>query len=241
MHKNTAFAHRLFGKWLTAAREREEITRLDAAYLVGVCHQTFYNWERGYSFPQTLLFLKRLECIFRNTSLAIKGITCHKKVLPNVDETRRAIQWAEQLRSRRIHKLKGSKPDVYTHRSKQSDKYCQAFGKYLRKARIKRKLCRRALAYIVGLKCDNTIHNWEAGYAFPRNIVVLGLLNAIFGNTLDIMFNLCPKNGIDLSKSEKRDMDKKIDEIRRGIHTHRWHKHHQTFFRGQELSKAKNQ
>ena len=104
--------------------------------------------------------------------------------------------------------MSGVSPN-YVSKDKRDSEYKRAFGKYLIKERYGREITFVAMARALGIN-RNTYCAWENGSAWPQEVMTLAILDRLYGNTFDVLFDLCEKNGIKLSMAESKDVLKKI-------------------------------
>ena len=76
------------------------------------------------------------------------------------------------------------------------------FGKFLRESRRSICLSAKELAYVVGVKDESTILDWERGDRFPRDIVSYKALHLVFENIPEVMGEILRDRNITPTKTK---------------------------------------
>lgn len=201
MGRSSFMMKRRFGRFLKSNRLQAGWSVYDVGYMLKKTHATAHYWEEGFSFPASIVLLKKLCLLYGGIPETIKNIasdilskvTCKdwKEFLKTIDEGHFVPPINDKLACN------------YGSVDGRDSEYKIAFGSYLRRERLDRKISASALARAFGVYPSNYTA-WEAGSTFPQDVMVLVLLDKLYGNTFDVIFGLCKKNGIHLSHEETK-------------------------------------
>lgn len=183
----------------------------DLGYVLGKNPQTVWYWERGRSFPASIVLLKKLEVLYRETPHVLKDIAKRAEIQPTAEEWSRFEKEVYEKTGDLFHSRQNP---FYESKDQRDMEYKEAFGEYLMRERMKREIRHGALANALGVS-RNAYCQWEDGITFPQDAMVLVLLDKLYGNTFDVLFGLCRENGISLKDGEKRDVLRKMREVER--------------------------
>ena len=203
-----------FGDFLLESRRMMDMSVYDMGYALGISHATVWCWEKGLSFPKSIVLLKKLALVFEEIPALMKNLVVMTGIAPSKSEW---TNFEKKVLCEQGTLISGISP-IYSSRDRRDTDYKRAFGNYLRRERQKREI-----SFIVMAEAFNVTRQtyclWEVGSAFPQDVMVLAYLNKLYGNLFDVLFGLCKKEGIHLSFDEKRFVLQRLSEF---DNTGRW-------------------
>lgn len=198
-----------FGSYLADCRKSVGLSNYDIAYILDVCHLTPWNWEHGVSFPQSIILLKKLGMIYGELPYWLKDIIRMGAIKPSRLEWKR---FEEIAYSGDGNGLPSCGTQNYRSIDMRDNIYKKAFGKYLMNERCERGIGVGSIAEALGVGYHRYLQ-WEYGSNFPQEVMTLIYLDKFYGNTFDVLFGLCKKNGIHLDRIEKLSVLRKLEEF----------------------------
>ena len=193
-----------FGGFLKDNRLQHEWGLYEVGYILRASNTSVWGWERGSFFPASIILLKKLALIYRQTPYVLKDIVAAADIRPSVreqDQFLKTVYSSPPLQ----YSCKKDLKCCYEAKDERDTEYKTAFGKYLRNERKLRGIQATCLAKGLGVKSAHIVR-WESGGCFPRSIMTLAQLDLLFGDTFDVLFGLCQEKGIHLTFEEKRDV-----------------------------------
>ena len=190
-----------FGKFLKSARLESDRTLFDNGYVLRVSPQTVFLWEAGFSFPRSIVTLKKLAMMYEDVPGFLKDAVSKSGIGPSFSEWK---HFEKDVYSGGGKLVSGIRPN-YESADERDSEYKRAFGRYMLRERHGRGITPTAMARAFGTSVQSYCA-WENGSAWPQEAMVLVLMDRLYGNTFDVLFGLCKKNGIHLSLSEKKDV-----------------------------------
>ena len=215
-----------FGSELRRLRDGSGLSVADIAYSLDVSMTTVFYWMNGSAFPQSIFLLKKLQFLFSEMHELIQDILHRRGVAISDAEWGR---FRDRLRYR--DDLEYGKLEVgygRPHKHLCDDLYRAEFGRYLRDMRIVSGVSILGLSEALGVK-HSRYFRWESGLSIPRDIMLLGYLDRLYGGVFDVIFGICPKYGLDLDRVEKRKIAGRVRECRKNtwdVKSSGWLEHH---------------
>jgi transcriptional regulator with XRE-family HTH domain len=202
---------KMFGEFLEENRRALGLSNYDVGYTLGVSHMTCYDWEKGDSFPSSIVRLKKLHLLFENLPEVLVHLFHLTGIAPTSYEWQ-AFKRRMKGKCRRSSSLKTNLNLSYKAVDSRDDECRVAFGSYLRKERLDRGIQASHLARALGVS-PSLYFRWESGSGFPQNPRIIMLLDRFYGNVIKVLFGLCKEGGIHLSQIEIRDVMTRFSEF----------------------------
>ena len=193
----------LFGSFLKDSRLAANRSVYDVGYILGTSHATVWEWERGRSFPCSIVLMKKLCLVYRDVVGTLRSLVAQSGIAPTRKEW---YDFETMIFSARVgDPMKAKLKCRYKPKDKRDKIYKLAFGRYLRKSRLDLGIGMTAMASAFG-KSTSSLAQWESGTSLPQNVMVLALYDKLFGDTFDVLFGLCRENAIHLDRGEKKEV-----------------------------------
>jgi len=209
MQKQSWKAREHFGRFLKKRRERLDASVYDLGYVLGTSFGTVWCWETGQSFPGDILKLKRLALIYPEVHKELKRIFQLPDVAPDKKQWKKFLMSLSTLHA---FTVKDELLKRGASKDKRYDKYKRAFGDYLRAERLERGITGSSMARGLGVT-GPTYFQWEAGVTFPSEITALIMLDKLHGDTLEVIFGLCPEHNIQLTPVEENKVMARLHDV----------------------------
>jgi len=239
MNRKSKVARRRLGKAVRELRKREDLSQMELTYVLdlGSIARVSY-WESGRCFPRSIIVLKKLEFLFSGFGDVVREVVDSHGVKPNKKEWMNFIGTVSTKWS--VDSAPQNRNKFYNHVDARDAVYRKAFGRYLREARTSRSITAASLGRAFGC-VHTTWSQWEAGINFPSDILVLGLINRLFGDTFDVVFSVCDKARIRLQKKEKQSVLRRLKNIQetRGNRSKEYRDYFSSFYATQAVWRNK--
>lgn len=208
MGESSLVVKKKFGSFLRMNRLKEDWSVYDVGRMIGTTQATVWCWEKGMSFPASIVKLKKLCLLYPDTSKKVK------ELVGDVGGIARWRQFKADIDCSSLSNCEypGRNTCFYVTRDTRDMKYKIAFGDYLKRERRGMGVSVSSLAKALNVFHSN-VTMWEAGTIFPQSLVVLSLLDRMYGNLFDVLFGLCKKHGIHLEKKEIRQVLVERDRV----------------------------
>ena len=236
----TPIVRSIFGSALRDLSENSSFSMLDCSYILDVSNATFHGWMKGNNFPQSIRSLKKLQFLFPKTHTLMNRVMKDPRVSLSDSEWSNFTDRIEYEEKSSEEDCRMNKRFKYRRLNDERDiRYRKIFSDYLHHARKSRGISIRSLCDALGVDTA-AYYSWESGVSFPSNICLLGYLDRLYGDTFRTIFSVCSNFGIDLLKSEKKLMSKRMDSLGGDKKPKGYLNHHADIFRNSKIYREKN-
>jgi transcriptional regulator with XRE-family HTH domain len=214
-----------FSESLKSFRRGSGLSLLDCAYILNISFGTFSYWLSGRHLPRSIIHYKKLSLLFPGVYGAMRDIF-------------NSYDWKVEFSYEVDTDDRRRRNPVYRHNDARDIKYRIGFGDYLLRSRLSMGIPVKDLSHAIGVN-KTAYYSWECGVNFPRALMMLGSLDCLYGDTLEVIFDTCHKQSIHLSKKEKREVISRVHECRGEVKSKGWLRHNHKFLESQRKYRSK--